>query len=209
MLRFLETVRAAARGQYKLKKQTGGPGQYAVVDVVVRPLERGGGFRFIDGVVEGRVPKDFVPAVEKGVREGLARGPLRGSTLVDLSAELVDGAFHKNDSHARDFQFAALMAFKDAVAKAAPALLEPWVELRAWLPSPALGTVLGRLAARRGRVRSNDFEDGGFLVRAALPESEAAAFEAELRKSTSGRARLTWAPLGHELMPEALARRQA
>src|SRR5688572_10930006 len=199
MVRFLETVRAAARGHYKLKKQTGGPGQYAVVDVVVRPLERGGGFRFIDGVVEGRVPKEYIPSVEKGVLEGLRKGPLRGSTLVDLSAEVVDGAFHKNDSHARDFQFAGLMAFKEAVRQASPALLEPWSELRAWLPMAALGAALGRLAARRGRVSSTDFEDGRFVVKGAIPETEAAAFDADMRKATSGQARLTLAHLGHEL----------
>jgi elongation factor G len=199
MLRFLETVRAAARGHYKLKKQTGGPGQFAVVDIMVRPLERGGGFRFIDGVVEGRVPREYIPSVEKGVREALGKGPLRGSTLVDLSAEVVDGAFHKNDSHARDFQFAAMLAFKDAVRRASPVLLEPWSELRAWLPAAALGAVLGRLAARRGRVRSTDFEDGRFVVKGAIPETEACAFEAELRKLTSGQARLTLSHLGHEL----------
>ncbi|HEX7901926.1 MAG TPA: hypothetical protein VF950_29475 [Planctomycetota bacterium] len=199
MVRFLETVRAAARGHYKLKKQTGGPGQYAVVDVVVRPLERGGGFRFIDGVVEGRVPKEYMPAVEKGVREALAKGPIRGSTLVDLSATVVDGAFHKNDSHARDFQFAGMMAFKDAVRQASPALLEPWSELRAWLPAAALGAVLGRLAARRGKVSATDYEDGRFIVKGAIPETEATAFDAELRKLTSGRARLTLSHLGHQL----------
>ena len=200
MLRFLETIRASASGHYKLKKQTGGPGQYAVVDVVVRPLGRGEGFRFVDGIVEGRIPKDFVPAVEKGVREALAKGPIRGSTLTDLSATVVDGAFHKNDSHARDFQFAGMMAFRDAVAKASPALLEPWCELRAWLPAAALGAVLGRLAARRGRVRSTDFEDGRFIVKGAIPETEAVAFDADLRKATSGQARLALSHLGHELL---------
>jgi elongation factor G len=97
------------------------------------------------------------------------------------------------------FQFAGLMAFKDAVRQASPALLEPWSELRAWLPAAALGAVLGRLAARRGKVSSTDFEDGRFLVKGAIPESEACAFEAELRKSTSGQARLTLSHLGHEL----------
>lgn len=199
MVRFLETVRAAARGHYKLKKQTGGPGQYAVVDILVRPLERGEGFRFIDGIVEGRIPKDYLPAIEKGVREGLSKGPLRGCPLVDLSAEVVDGAYHKNDSHARDFQFAAMLAFRDGVSKASPALLEPWSELRAWLPAEALGAVLGRLAARRGRVRATDFEGGGFVLKGEIPELEATAFAAELRKSTSDRARLTLAHLKHEL----------
>src|SRR5439155_23369553 len=118
---FKETIRQEAKGYHKLKKQTGGPGQFAVVELRVRPLERNGGFRFIDSIVEGKIPSAFIPSVEKGVREALAKGVLAEYPVADLEVELIDGAHHRKDSHARDFQFAAAMALRDALGRARPA----------------------------------------------------------------------------------------
>lgn len=201
---FKETVRAEARGTHKLKKQTGGPGQFAIVEVIVRPLARNGGFRFIDSVVEGKIPADFIPAVEKGVREALAKGVVAGFPVVDVEVEAVDGAHHRKDSHARDFQFAAAMAFRAAMTQAKPGLLEPLGALEVNCPTPSLGWVMGQLAARRSRIRGTDFRDGLYVVRAEIPILELDGFEAELLNATSGEGSCTVRPSHDELMPEAV-----
>jgi len=117
---FKETIRVESRGYHKLKKQNGGPGQFAVVDLFVRPLPRGGGFRFLNSVVEGRVPEEFVPSVEKGAKEAFMKGVLAGFPVVDVEVELVDGERHRKDSHARDFQIAGRTAVQEALQAASP-----------------------------------------------------------------------------------------
>src|SRR6185436_502487 len=120
-----ETLRSESRGYHKLKKQNGGPGQFAIVDLRVRPLPRGGGFRFVNSVVEGRIPEEFVPSIEKGAREALAKGCLAGLPVVDVEVEVVDGDRHRKDSHARDFQIAGRTAVQEAMEAGSPTLLEP------------------------------------------------------------------------------------
>ena len=197
-----ETLRAESKGYFKLKKQTGGPGQFAVVDLVVRPLPRDGGYRFVDSVIEGRIPADFVPSVEKGARQALSRGPLGGHPVVDVEVELLDGATHKKDSHARDFQTAGRQAVQAAMAAAQPAILEPLGLLEVGCPVPSIGFVMGRLAARRSQVRGTDFKEDLYVILAEIPLIELAAFESELAQATSGRARMSVTPAGYDVMPD-------
>jgi elongation factor G len=129
-----ETLRSEARGYHKLKKQNGGPGQFAIVDLVVRPLPRGGGFRFVNSVVEGRIPEDFIPSLEKGARQATAKGSLGGFPVVDVEVEVLDGAHHRKDSHGRDFQTAGWMAVQEALRTGSSALLEPFGSLTVSCP---------------------------------------------------------------------------
>jgi elongation factor G len=203
---FRETIRAEARGYHKLKKQNGGPGQYAIVDLRVRPLERGAGFAFRSSIIEGRIPEEFLPALEKGVHEALRRGPLGGFPVVDLEVEVVDGGRNRQDSHARDFQTAGAAAVRAALAAARAALLEPYGVLEAACFAPALGGLLGRIAARRGRIRGTDFRDGAYVVRAELPLTEGGGLQADLARLSSGAGTLRLVPSHFEIMPDALAR---
>jgi len=200
-IRLKETLRSEARGYHKLKKQNGGPGQFAIVDLLVRPLPRGGGFRFLNSVVEGRIPEDFVPSLEKGAREATAKGSLAGFPVVDIEVEVVDGAHHRKDSHGRDFQTAGWMAVQDALRTGASALLEPFGSLVVSCPTPAVGAVMGRLRSRRVRIRGTDFRDNLHIVEGDIPLLEAAGLDDDLRSMTSGVATVTIAPSHDELMP--------
>ncbi len=201
---FLETLRRSSKARHRLKKQTGGPGHFAVVELEVRPLARDSGFRFVDSVVEGRIPNAFVPAVEKGARKALARGPIGGFPVVDVEVELLDGQAHKRDSHAVDFETAGLVAVQAAMAEAQPAILEPMGLLELGCPVPSVGFALGRLAARRSSVVGTGFEAGLYVIRAMIPILERKAFEAELSQATSGTARCSVRPSSHAVMPDAL-----
>lgn len=203
---FRETVRAEARGFYKLKKQTGGPGQFAIVELRIRPLPRDSGIVFVDAVVEGRIPPAFVPSVEKGVRE--VKGVLANQPIVDVEVTVTDGAFHKKDSHARDFQFAGAMAFRDALRLARPALLEPFARLEVRCPAPAVGAVLSALSGRRGRIRGTDYGENGYVVLADVPALELGGFETQLASITSGLGRWREEPGGYDVMPEAVQSRR-
>lgn len=204
---FQETLRSEATGSFKLKKQTGGPGQFAIVDLRIRPLSRGEGFAFTSSVVEGRIPAQFIPAAEKGVREALVRGPLAGFPVVDVAVEVFDGKFHKKDSHAHDFQMAGRKALQEAISKADPMLLEPFGAFEILCPVRTMGTVLGLLGQKRARVRGTDFRDGTSVILAEIPLLEAEPFEFQLRRITSGKAGFSGGNRRYHPMPEPLARR--
>lgn len=206
-LLFKETIRIEARGYHKLKKQNGGPGQFAIIDLEVRPLPRGVGFRFLNSVVEGRIPEEFMPSIEKGAREALARGVLAGLPVVDVEVDVLDGQRHRKDSHARDFQEAGRVAVQDAVKAASPALLEPFGTFEITCPTPALGAVLGQLAARRARIRGQDFREGHHVVQGEVPLLELSGWESDLRSVTSGSGTLTLTYAYDELMPERITSR--
>jgi elongation factor G len=199
-----ETLRSEARGYHKLKKQNGGPGQFAVVDLLLRPLERGGGFRFLNSVIAGRIPEDFVPSLEKGAREALARGGLAGFPVVDVEVEILDGLHHRKDSHGRDFQTAGRMAVQNALCTGKSAFLEPFGAFEITCPPGSIGAVLGRLGSRRVRIRDTDFRDGVHVVVGEIPLLELEGLDAELRSLTSGSGMLTVAASRDDLMPEAV-----
>jgi len=204
---FRETIRAEARGYHKLKKQTGGPGQFAIVDLRIRPLARGGGFRFVNSVVEGRIPEEFMPSLEKGTREALLKGVLAGFPVIDLEVDVIDGERHRRDSHGRDFQIAGRSAVQDAIRAASPALLEPVAVVEISCPRPALGSIIGLVKSRRGTIRGNDFRDGCQLLNAEIPFLEATAFETDLRSLTSGIGSMAVLGSTAEMVPDRLLAR--
>jgi elongation factor G len=200
------TFAAPAKGHGRHVKQSGGHGQYAVCDIEVRPLERGTGFVFVDRVVGGSVPHQFIPSVEKGVRAQVARGLLDGHPVVDIEVTLVDGKAHSVDSSDAAFQTAGALALREAAASGHISLLEPLDEVVVRLPDEHLGTVLGDLSSRRGRVLGTEAADGGrTLVHAEVPAVELVRYAIDLRSLTSGTATFTRQHARFEPMPEGAA----
>ncbi|WP_020672584.1 elongation factor G-like protein EF-G2 [Amycolatopsis nigrescens] len=198
-----ETFAGPARGHGRHVKQSGGHGQYAVCDIEVQPLERGAGFEFVDKVVGGAVPHQFIPSVEKGVRAQLARGLVDGHPVVDVRVTLVDGKAHSVDSSDAAFQTAGSLALKDAAAQGRMALLEPFEEVSVYLPDEHLGTVLGDLSSRRGRVLGTEAGGGGrSVIKAEVPATELLRYAIDLRSLTSGTATFTRRHARFDPMPE-------
>ncbi|KAA2256135.1 elongation factor G-like protein EF-G2 [Solihabitans fulvus] len=201
-----ETFAGPARGHGRHVKQSGGHGQYAVCDIEVEPLPTGSGFEFVDKVVGGSVPHQFIPSVEKGVRAQLARGLSGDHPVVDVRVTLVDGKAHSVDSSDAAFQTAGSLALKDAAANGRTTLLEPLDELAIRLPDDHLGTVLGDLSGRRGRVLGTEAESPGWtVVRAEVPATELLRYAIELRSLTSGTGTFTRWFSRYDPLPATLA----
>ncbi|MFJ8914229.1 elongation factor G-like protein EF-G2 [Amycolatopsis sp. NPDC102389] len=197
------TFAGSARGHGRHVKQSGGHGQFAVCDIEVQPLPRGSGFEFVDKVVGGSVPHQFIPSVEKGVRAQAQRGIVDGHPLIDIRVTLVDGKAHSVDSSDAAFQTAGALALKEAAAAAKIALLEPLEEVAVRLPDEHLGTVLGDLSSRRGRVLGTESGEGGrTVIRAEVPAVELLRYAIDLRSLTSGTATFTRKHARFEPMPE-------
>jgi elongation factor G len=187
---YRETISAAAEGHHRHKKQTGGAGQFGEVFLRVEPLGRGNGFQFADEVKGGVIPGQFIPAVEKGVRQVLASGAVAGYPLQDVRVVVYDGKYHSVDSKEVAFVAAGKKAFLDAIAKAAPQVLEPIVDLEVSAPEQHMGDISGGLAAKRARISGTDSLHGGeIVVKAQVPLSELEGYAAELKSVTAGRGR--------------------
>ncbi len=203
-----ETFTAAAKGHGRHVKQSGGHGQYAVCDIEVEPLPRGTGFEFVDRVVGGAVPHNYIPSVEKGVRAQMERGLIAGFPVVDLRVTLFDGKAHSVDSSDAAFQTAGALALKDAVEKGQPALLEPVDEVVIRVPDSSVGAVMGDLSGRRGRVLGTEPDtstEGRTLVRAEVPATELLRYAVELRSMTSGTGTFQRHFVRYDPMPTHLA----
>jgi len=181
-----ETVLGRAEGQYRHKKQTGGRGQFAEVHLRVAPAERGAGFRFVNGTVGGSIPHNFLPAVEKGVREQMEKGCIAGYPVVDVVVEAFDGKSHPVDSSEAAFKIASARAFRDAFERAQHCLLEPIMEMEIEVPARCMGDVTGDLNTRRGRILGLDSHDDRQVVRALAPLSEIQKYSTDLRSMSSG-----------------------
>jgi elongation factor G len=187
---YRETIGGTAEGHHRHKKQTGGAGQFGEVFLRIEPLGRGSGFEFADEVKGGTIPGQFIPAVEKGVRQVLASGAVAGYPLQDVRVTVYDGKFHSVDSKEVAFVAAGRKAFLDAIAKARPQVLEPIVELEVSAPEQHMGDISGGLAAKRARISGTDSVRGGeIVVRAQVPLSELEGYAAELKSVTAGRGR--------------------
>lgn len=185
---YRETIRAKAEAEGKHKKQSGGAGQYGVVQIRFEPLLDGTDFEFVNAVVGGTVPKEFIPAVEKGLREAIQHGVLAGYPMTGLKATLYDGKYHPVDSKEVAFKSAARLSYKAACAQAKPAILEPIGNLKAYVPDTNTGDIMGEINKRRGRVLGmNPGEDGLQVVEAEVPMSELIDFTTYMRSSTQGR----------------------
>ena len=198
-----ETFAGPVKGHGRHVKQSGGHGQYAVCDIEVEPLARGAGFEFVDRVVGGSVPHQFIPSVRKGIRAQLDRGLAQGHPVVDVRVALVDGKAHSVDSSDAAFQTAGSLALRDAAANGRIALLEPLDAVTVRLPDEYLGAVLGDLSARRGRVLGTEADSGGVtLIRAEVPAAELVRYASDLRSLTSGTATFTRQHARYDPMPE-------
>jgi elongation factor G len=204
-VRYRETIREAAEAEGRHKKQSGGHGQFAVATIRLEPLDRGAGFEFVDKIVGGAVSKAYIPAVAKGIEEAMARGGVNGHPVVDVRATLVDGKEHSVDSSEMAFRAAGRLAFREAMAKASPVVLEPIARLDVTVPNELLGDVMGDLNARRGRVQGTEpGELGEQVVYALAPQSELLRYAVDLRSLTGGRGRFTIAHDHYDVLPSHL-----
>ena len=189
---YRETLRkAVARHDYTHKKQTGGSGQFAKIQIAVEPLPTGeieGGYEFVNKVTGGRVPKEYIPSVDAGCKEAMTSGPLAGYPLTDVRVTLLDGAYHDVDSSELAFKVAGLAAFKEAAKLADPAILEPVMRVEVVTPEDFMGDVIGDLNSRRGQIQAMDERSGARVVRALVPLSEMFGYVGDLRSRTQGRA---------------------
>jgi elongation factor G len=187
LVAYRETILAPAKASYKHKKQTGGYGQYGEVYLEVEPLPRGGGFEFADKIVGGAIPKNYIPGVEKGVREALDDGAVAGYPVVDVRAAVVFGSYHDVDSSEPAFKIAGRTAFKLAMEQGKPILLESIMDLTVFVDEKYTGDVMRDLNSKRGRVLGMDNLGGaGQVIKAKVPQAELLKYAIELRSVTSG-----------------------
>ncbi|PKL15085.1 MAG: elongation factor G, partial [Spirochaetae bacterium HGW-Spirochaetae-6] len=201
---YRETIKASVKVESKYIKQTGGRGQYGHVFLEVEPLEPGGGFQFVDKVVGGRIPKEYIPAVEKGIVEALARGVLIGFPVVDVKVTLTDGSYHDVDSSEMAFKIAGSMGFKDAARKAKPTILEPIMEIEIVSPEEYMGEVIGDLNSRRGRVKELIDRAGAKVIKGEVPLSSMFGYATDLRSKTQGRANYSMQFAHYEEAPNSV-----
>jgi elongation factor G len=188
---YRETIRKAVEQEGKFVRQSGGRGQYGHVVIEMEPLERGKGFEFENAIVGGVIPKEYIPAVEKGIREQLGNGVLAGFPVVDVKVRLIDGSYHEVDSNEMAFKIAGSMAFKDGFAKASPVLLEPIMKVEVVTPEDYMGDVMGDLSRRRGVLQGQDESPSGKLIEAQVPLGEMFGYATSLRSMSQGRATFT------------------
>jgi elongation factor G len=203
---YRETITGTADAEGKYKKQTGGHGQYGVAFVRVEPVERGSGFEFDDKIVGGAIPRQFIPAVEKGISETMQQGGLYGYPVVDVKVTCFDGKYHSVDSSEMSFKMAGSIGFKEAMSKASPILLEPISELVVVAPEASQGDIMGDLNAKRGRIQGTSaLGNGEVEVVALVPTSEVLRYSIDLRSHTGGRGRFTIRHSHYDPVPAHLA----
>jgi elongation factor G len=202
---YKETVKGRAEGQGKYKKQTGGRGQYGDTWLRVEPLARGGGFEFVDDIFGGAVPRNFIPSVEKGVRDCMKKGILAGYPVVDLKVTLYDGSYHDVDSSDMAFQIAASMGLQKVFMDAHPILLEPVMNVEVTTPAEVAGDIIGDMNSRRGRIVGMEPSGETAVVRASAPMAEMLTYESSLRSMTGGRGGYSMEFSHYEEVPAFLA----
>jgi elongation factor G len=202
---YRETIRKHGEAQGKFVRQTGGRGQYGDVYIEVEPNEPGGGFLFENKIVGGAVPREYVPAVEKGIKEAMETGVLAGYPMVDIKVALTDGSYHDVDSSEMAFKIAGSMGFKEATRKAKPVLLEPVMDVEVVTPEEYMGAIVGDLNSRRGRILSMEARGSSQVIRANVPLGQMFGYATEMRSMTQGRATYTMQFARYEEVPAAIA----
>jgi elongation factor G len=202
---YKETIRKRAEATGKYIRQTGGRGQYGHVEIVVEPSEVGAGFVFVNGIVGGSVPREYIKPVEQGIREAMGSGVLAGYEVKDVKVTLVDGSYHEVDSSEIAFKIAGSMAFKDGCRRASPALLEPMMKVEVVLPEEFAGAVNGDLSSRRGRIEGLENRLGTQIVKSVVPLSSMFGYSTDLRSRTQGRATYTMHFSHYEEVPKQIA----
>ena len=201
---YKETVRKKVDQDTKYKRQSGGSGQYGHVKIILEPNESGKGYEFVNAVVGGSIPKEFIPAVDAGIRGALQAGVVAGFPVVDVKVTLYDGSYHEVDSSEMAFKIAGSMAFKEAMRKADPVLLEPIMKVSVIAPDDYLGTVIGDLTARRGQILGQEARPGAQQVDALVPLANMFGYATDLRSSTQGRGQYTMEPHSYTELPKNL-----
>jgi elongation factor G len=184
---YRETITVATEAHGRHKKQTGGHGQFGDCKIRVEPLPRGSDFEFVDDIFGGSIPRQYVPAVEKGIQDSRLRGFLAGYPMVDFRATVFDGSFHAVDSNELSFKMAGSLAFKDAMTRARPTILEPVMNVEVYAPSDFAGDLMGDLNGRRGRIAGMDTRGTMTVIRAQVPMAEMLTYEQHLTSATGGR----------------------
>jgi elongation factor G len=202
---YKETIREKAEAEGKYIRQTGGRGQYGHVYLELEPMEAGKGFEFVNDIVGGAVPREYIPAVEKGIREAMENGILAGYPVVDVRATLVDGSYHEVDSSEMAFKIAGSMAFKDAAKRATPILLEPIMTLEVIVPEEYMGDVIGDLNSRRGKIQGMRTRASAQVIEALVPLKEMFGYATDLRSKTQGRATFTMQFSHYDMVPKQIA----
>jgi elongation factor G len=202
---YRETIRKKAEAQGRYVRQTGGRGQYGDVYLEVEPNETGKGFEFENKIVGGTIPREYIPAVEKGIKEALDTGVLAGYPIVDIKVRLTDGSYHDVDSSEMAFKIAASMGFKEACRRAKPVLLEPVMDVEVVTPEEYMGAIVGDLNSRRGRIVSMEARGSSQVIRATVPLGQMFGYATEMRSMTQGRATYTMQFSRYEEVPTAIA----
>jgi elongation factor G len=184
---YRETIKGSAEAHGRHKKQTGGHGQFGDCRIRLKPLPRGSDFEFVDDIFGGSIPKNFIPAVEKGIQEARLKGFLAGYPMVDFRVELYDGQYHDVDSSEMSFKIAGSLAFKDGIPKCRPTILEPIMSVEIAVPDDYAGAVMGDLSSRRGRPQGMEPKGSLQVIKAEVPLSEMLSYDAELTSMTGGR----------------------
>ncbi len=202
---YKETVKTLADVDHKYARQSGGKGQYGHVKIKLEPNESGKGYEFINAVVGGAIPKEYIPAVDKGIQGAMKSGILAGYPVVDVKVTLYDGSYHEVDSSEMAFSIAGSMAFKEAMKKANPCILEPIMKVSAIVPEDFMGTVIGDLNSRRGQILGQEINNGTAQVDALVPLSEMFGYSNDLRSKTQGRGQYTMEPHSYVEVPKNVA----
>ncbi|MDQ7788405.1 MAG: elongation factor G [Thermodesulfovibrionales bacterium] len=202
---YKETIRAAAKGEGRFVRQSGGRGQFGHVFIEIEPLEMGKGFEFENKIVGGTIPREYIPAVEKGIKESADRGILAGYPVVDIKARLYDGSYHEVDSSEMAFKIAGSMAFKEAAKNAKPVILEPVMNVEVVTPEEYMGDVIGDLNARRGKIQNIERRGNVQLIKAMTPLAEMFGYATGLRSKTQGRATYTMQFSRYDEVPKGVS----
>jgi elongation factor G len=202
---YRETIRGKADAEGKHKKQSGGHGQFGVCRIKMEPIERGKGIEFVDDIFGGAIPKNWIPSVEKGIRDAAARGYLAGFPVVDFRAVLYDGKYHDVDSSDIAFKIAGSLAFKEAMKQARPALLEPIMQVEVYAPDQYSGDLMGDLSSRRGRISGSEVRGHNVIVKAQVPLAEMLSYATDLTSMTQGRASYAMEFSHYDYVPNELA----
>ena len=201
---YKETIRKKVDQDTKYARQSGGKGQYGHVKIIVEPNESGKGYEFVNNVVGGAIPKEYIPAVDAGIQGAMQSGILAGYQVVDVKVTLYDGSYHEVDSSEMAFKIAGSMAFKEACRKAQPVILEPIMRVNVIVPDEYMGTVIGDISSRRGNIEGQEIDGGTARIRAFVPLSEMFGYATDLRSSTQGRGQYTMEPSHYIELPKSL-----
>ncbi|HLX77050.1 MAG TPA: elongation factor G [Terriglobales bacterium] len=202
---YRETIRKPSQAEGKFIRQTGGRGQYGHVKIKLEPQEPGKGYEFVNDIVGGSVPKEYIKPVDQGIKEAMEGGVLAGYEMVDVKATLYDGSYHDVDSSEMAFKIAGSMAFKEAARKASPVLLEPVMSVEVVVPDEFMGDIIGDLNSRRGRVEAVEHRAGSQVIKAFVPLSEMFGYATDMRSRTQGRATFSMHFSRYEQAPQSVA----